>query len=64
MIAISVTLGLQQLPQRQQPGIYARSSSRDAQLPAGLCAGGFGGAMMAVTGYTKNSSLRVGVAND
>jgi hypothetical protein len=45
-------------PQRQRPGIYARSSSRDAQLPAGLCADWFGGATTAVTGYTKNSSLR------
>jgi hypothetical protein len=62
MIAISFTLGLRQLPQRQRPGFYARSSFRDAQLPAGLCAVRFGGAITAVTGYTKNS-IR-GVANN
>ena len=56
MIAISFTLGLSQRPAARGPGIYGRSSSRDAQLPAALYADGFGGAMMAVTGCTKNSS--------
>ena len=56
MIAISFTLELSQRPAARGPGIYGRSSSRDAQLPAGLYADGFGGAMMAVTGCTKNSS--------
>ena len=44
--------------QRRLPGIYARSSSRDAQLPAVLCAGRFGDATTAVIGCTKSLSLR------
>ena len=61
MIAITSPLDCANSPQRQRRGIYARSSFRDAQLPAGLCADRFGGATTAVTGYTKNSFR--GVAN-
>src|SRR5437763_6422772 len=34
--------------------MYGQSSSPDAQLPAGLCAGWFGGGMTVVIGCTKN----------
>ena len=64
MTAISFALGLRELLQRQRPGIYARSSFRDAQLPADLCADRFGGATTAVTGYTKNSSFSAGDRTD
>jgi hypothetical protein len=55
MTAISFTLGAN-APQRRGPGIYIRSSFPDAQLPAGLCADRFGGAMTAVAGCTKKLS--------
>ena len=42
----------------QTSGTNGRSSSRDAQLPVGLCVDRSGGVTTAVTGYTKNSSLR------
>jgi hypothetical protein len=59
---ITVTLGLRQLPATTRLGIYARSSSRDAQSPAGLCADKYGGATTDVTGYTIHR-LGIGVAN-
>ena len=51
-------------PRDGKAGIYSRSSSRDAQLPAGLCADRFGGATTAVTGCIKNLTFRVDYAND
>jgi hypothetical protein len=62
MIAISFALGLRQRP--ATGGIYPRSSSRGAQLPADLCADRFGGAMTAVIGCTKNLPSRGGIAID
>ena len=58
MIAISFTLGLRQHPTTTTAWHLCTSSSRDAQLPAVLCAGRFGDATTAVTGCTKGLSLR------
>jgi len=59
MIAISFAPWIAPTPRNDNGLAFMHGhQSRDAQLPAGLCADRFGGATTAVAGYTKNSSLR------